>query len=377
MGNRIRTIAILFIMGLFLLLAIGGCRYSKESGVVSCLSGDLFATELDRSLQSSFAIIDQVCNPTVVTFTLSAAGDVTLGNAQVQGYAGTFREMYDTKDPSYFFQNVKSIFEADDMTLVNFEGTLTTSDNRVIKTFNLKGDPSYAGILNEGSIETVSLGNNHHMDYGQQGHDDTVAALTGVGVEYAFDTKLGYYEKNGIRVGYVSVSWIDDRETVKTYLKDGIQQLQEEGMDLIICCCHWGIERNHTIESYQQELGRSCIDWGADLVLGCHPHVLQGIECYNGKYIVYSLGNFCFGGNTNPSDKNTMIFQQTFTFANGTLKTDDNITVIPCTLSSVDSRNDYQPTPASGERAQTILTLLNQYSSDFGLSFDSEGHVIR
>lgn len=60
-------------------------------------------------------------------------------------------------------------------------------------------------------------------------------------------------------------------------------------------------------------LGRKCVDWGADLVLGSHPHVLQGIELYQGKFIVYSLANFCFGGNRNPKDKDTMIFQQQFT----------------------------------------------------------------
>ena len=96
-------------------------------------------------------------------------------------------------------------------------------------------------------------------------------------------------------------------------------RLREEGADLVIACCHWGIEGDHYPNDYQQKLAHQVIDWGADLLVGTHPHVLQGMELYNGKMICYSLGNFCFGGNRNPKDKDTAIYEQTFTFVDGVL----------------------------------------------------------
>lgn len=110
-------------------------------------------------------------------------------------------------------------------------------------------------------------------------------------------------------------------------------------------------------------LAHSAIDHGADLVLGHHPHVLQGIEVYNGKNIVYSLGNFCFGGNSNPSDKDTMIFQQTFTVQNGELVEDNVTNVIPCSLSSESGRNTYQPTPLEGEEKDRVMAKIEEFSA--------------
>ena len=309
----------------------------------------------------------------IVTLTISAAGDVSLGKLQIHDYVGTFPEMYDLKGAGYFFESVKPIFEADDMTLVNFEGVLSLSHERVEKTYNIKGDPEYVHILTEGSIEAVSLGNNHRMDYGQQGCDDTVAALEEAGVVYAYDSYVGYYETKGLTVGFVSVNEVYDGAAVEVFLEEGIARLQQEEVDLIIACCHWGNERENYPEEYQTRLGRMCIDWGADLVIGHHPHVLQGIEEYNGRYIVYSLGNFCFGGNKNPSVKDTMIFQQTFTFVNGEKQEDGDIRIIPCYISSVQTRNDYQPTPAGGDEANRIIDLVNTYSEELGLQFDYEG----
>lgn len=314
--------------------------------------------------------------PEVVSLTVSAAGDVSLGILQIHGYAGTFREMYDLQGPAYFFQNVREIFEEDDMTIVNFEGVLTESTDLVEKEYNIKGDPSYIEILPLGSIEAVSFGNNHRMDYGQQGSDDTVALFEENNIPYAYDDKIGIYETQGIRVGFVSVNEVYDGEAVEAWLEDGIKQLQEENVNLIIACCHWGIEMQKYPNDYQQELGKKCIDWGADLVLGCHPHILQGIEVYDGKFIVYSMGNFCFGGNKNPKNKETMIFQQTFTFIDGVKQEDLQAKVIPCFISSVMSRNDYCPTLAEGSDYTSILTKINTLSEPFMTKFDEDGRYI-
>ena len=301
-----------------------------------------------------------VPEPQIVTLTITAAGDVTLGNHAGQGYEGTFREMYDKKDNAYFLQNVKDIFEADDMTIVNFEGVLTFCDDLVEKEFNMKGDPEYIGILTEASVEAVSFGNNHRLDYGQQGSDDTVAAFEEAGIVYAYDNITGIYETQGIRIGFVSVNEVYDGSAVEAYLEDGIRYLrEEEQVNLVIACCHWGEERENYPEDYQKVLGHKCIDWGADLVLGAHAHVLQGVEVYKERFIAYGLANFCFGGNRNPKDKDTMIFQQTFTFVDGVKQEGQEAKVIPCSVSSVSYRNDFCPTPADGEEYTRLLGRLN------------------
>lgn len=211
------------------------------------------------------------------------------------------------------------------------------------------------------------MANNHRLDYKEQGTKDTVAALESVGIAYAYDENVDIFETKGIRIGMISVNEVGDGAAVERYIQDGIAKLREQEADLILLSCHWGIEKDNYPESYQQELGRKAIDWGVDLVIGHHPHVLQGIEEYQGKYIIYSLANFCFGANRNPSDKDTMIFRQTFHFVDGERTEETSINVIPCSVSSVTHRNDYQPTPATGEEANRIIGRINEYSRDFGV----------
>lgn len=310
--------------------------------------------------------------PEEVSITISAAGDVTLGNYLNQEYTWSFNEKYkEVQDPGYFFASVYDIFAADDMTIVNLEGPLTTSEQYNEKKYTIKGDPEYVNILTAGSVETVSMANNHRLDYTEQGTLDTVEALESVGITYAYDANVGIFETKGIRIGHISVNEVNDGVGVEKYIQDGIAKLQEEEVNLILLSCHWGIEKDNYPENYQQELGRKAIDWGVDLVIGHHPHVLQGIEKYQGKYIIYSLGNFCFGANRNPADKDTMIFQQTFHFIDGELTEETSINVIPCSVSSVTGRNDYQPTPATGENATRIIDRINEYSKDFGVQIET------
>ncbi len=318
-------------------------------------------------------------SPEEVRITVSAAGDVTLGNYIGQGYEVSFRQTYDQGvGDGYFFENVSGIFSEDDLTLVNLEGPLTRSGNFLEgQTYCISGDPEYVNILTAGSVEAVSMANNHRLDYREQGTLDTVEALEGAGILYAYDSNYCIFETRGIQIGIVSVNEVEQGAGVENYLREGVEQLREEGADLVFACCHWGIEREYYPEDYQKSLGRKCIDWGYDLVIGHHPHVLQGIEEYQGKYIVYSLGNFCFGANRNPPDKDCMIFQQTFTFLDGEKQEDREIRVIPCSVSSVGSRNDYKPTPAEGEEFRRILDKINECSRDFGVEFDQEGYLLK
>lgn len=334
-------------------------------------------------------LMDAFDKPTIEQFsiTISAAGDVTLGNYDRQAYGGSFNQMFEQQggNYAYFFQNVREIFEQDDFTIVNLEGVLTTSTSLAPgRTYNIKGDPSYKNILVEGNVEGVSMENNHRRDWGAQGTTDTVAALDSVGISYAYEENLGYYETNGIKIGWVSVNPASWGASVEEDVENGIKKLKEDGVDLILACCHWGKEGNNYPIAYQTELGRKCIDWGADLVIGHHPHVLQGIDQYNGKLIIYSLANFSFGANKNPSDKDTMIFQQTFHFQKTTTSdgevtieqlADTEAKIIPCKLSSITSKNDYCPTPQNGEAGQKIIDRVNTYSKDFGVTANKDGEL--
>ncbi|MDK2807741.1 MAG: hypothetical protein PWP24_474, partial [Clostridiales bacterium] len=160
----------------------------------------------------------------------------------------------------------------------------------------------------------------------------------------------------------------------KSEIKRQIKLCQEEETDLIIVSFHWGIEHTYQPEKKQQRIAHYAIDLGADLILGHHPHVLQGVESYKDKMIVYSLGNFCFGGNTNPSDKDTMIYRQTFVFENGSLSKASS-RIIPCSLSSVSTRNNYQPTLLSGKKRARVIHLLNERSQTFQTKVLSSGAI--
>ncbi len=330
------------------------------------------AEEQEETLPDASSMPEEI----IQTITISAAGDCSLGNHQDQEYAYSFRQVYDgIEDEGYFFANVQDYFANDDMTIVNFEGVLTYSEERdETRTYNIKGDPGYARLLTAGHIETVSFANNHRLDYGVRGSDDTVAALEAEGILYAYDKNVCVYDtEKGIRIGVVSVNEVAWGLGSEKLLEEGIGKLREQGADLILACCHWGIERENYPTENQQYLGRKCIDLGADLVIGHHPHVLQGVEEYNGKFILYSLANFCFGANRNPADKDTMIFQQTFTFIDGVKQQDRQARVIPCSVSSVKDRNNFQPTPAQGEEAARIIGRINTYSKDFGVVFGEDG----
>ena len=302
-----------------------------------------------------------------VSFTISAVGDCTFGTDENFAYEGSMPAKYDeVGDFNYFFENVKSVFEADDLTIVHFEGTLTDSTTREDKQFAFKADKSYAEILTDGFVEAANLANNHSKDYGEQSYNDTMDALDEAGItNFGYD-RVAIKKVKGIKVGLVGTYVLADGLGVKDSMEKNIQDLKDEGAQVIIASFHWGEEKAEYPNDVQVELAHAAIDAGADLVLGHHPHVLQGIEQYKGKNIVYSLGNFCFGGNMYPSDMDTMIFQQTFTLKGGKLQEDNVTNIIPCSISSVEDYNNYQPTPAAGEKETEILNKITQRSQ--GLS---------
>ncbi|MEE0343334.1 MAG: CapA family protein, partial [Eggerthellaceae bacterium] len=302
--------------------------------------------------------------PTSTSLTISFAGDCTLGTDSSFDPSTSFNAVYnDADDPAYFMKNVASIFGSDDYTIVNMEGTLTESESRQDKTFAFKGPAEYTEILKSGNIEAASLANNHSHDYGDQSYDDTIAALDDAGiVNFGYD-RIAYADVKGVKVAMIGTYMLAEGLDIKDEMVANINTAKNEGAQIIIVFTHWGIEKETVPGADQVELGHAAIDAGATIVVGSHPHVIQGYEKYNGRYIVYSLGNFCFGGNKNPSDKDCMIFQQTFTVTGNDVATDDSINVIPCSISSSSSSNNYQPTPAEGDEADRIMAKIEESNS--------------
>ena len=352
----------IFVLVFILILAgIRGCsNYMSSRQAAAKKTVSMNASE-DNSQKAS----SDSQNTDSVSLTLSVVGDCTLGTDETFDYDTSLNAYYENYGADYFLQNVKDIFSTDDLTIANFEGTLTDSDEREDKTFAFKAPASYASILTGGSVEAVNTANNHSHDYGDQSFDDTLAALDDAGIVHFGYDETAVMDVKGIKVGLVGIYELYDHLEREQQLKDNIAKVKADGAQLIVVIFHWGNETETVPDSNQTTLGRIAIDEGADLVCGHHPHVLQGIETYKGKNIVYSLGNFCFGGNSSPSDMDTMIYQQTFTIDADGVKKDNVTNIIPCSISSAayDGYNNYQPTPAEGDEATRILGKINERSS--------------
>ena len=360
----------IFVLVFILILAgIRGCsNYMSSRQAAAKKAVSMNASKDNSQKASSDSQNTDSSNATVsspVSLTLSVVGDCTLGTDETFDYDTSLNAYYENYGADYFLQNVKDIFSTDDLTIANFEGTLTDSDEREDKTFAFKAPASYASILTGGSVEAVNTANNHSHDYGEQSFNDTLAALDDAGIVHFGYDETAVMDVKGIKVGLVGIYELYDHLEREQQLKDNIAKVKADGAQLIVVIFHWGNETETVPDSNQTILGRIAIDEGADLVCGHHPHVLQGIETYKGRNIVYSLGNFCFGGNSSPSDMDTMIYQQTFTIDADGVKKDNVTNIIPCSISSAayDGYNNYQPTPAEGDEATRILGKINERSS--------------
>lgn len=320
------------------------------------------------------------------TITISAVGDCTLGRNYKMDYSDSWDDYYSRYGAKYFLQNVSEVFQKDDVTIANLEGVLSESAPRQEKFYRQKqgsysekkychlGKPDYISALTLGGVDAVSFANNHNIDYGLKGFEDTVDTCN------ACDLPVAYYD-NVVRlaisdkiVGIVSVdATYCSLDVAENYLRSAIADLRAD-CDLIVSCMHWGKNYKAFPNDEQRSLGHLCVDLGADLVIGNHAHILQGVERYKGRYIFYSLGNFTYGGRAVPRDVDTIIAQQTFTFVNGKLIIDDNVTILPCWMSTRTEINDFCPVIKDGTIASAIIEKVNTLSEGFGTSFDQQGH---
>ena len=303
----------------------------------------------------------------VRNYLFSFAGDCTIGSLlEWQGnQPGDFQSVVGD-NYAYPLSGVREIFAADDLTTVNLEGTFTGSSDAIYKPYRFRADPAYVKVLTEGSVEAVSTSNNHSGDFREEGLNDTHAALDGAGILHTHTGQpLIQTLDGGLKIGIVSYNTVESpygQDVWRNAVKTDIDPCQAAACDLIIGFMHWGtVEYLTEPEDWEVQFAHDMADWGCDLIVGGHAHILQRMEFYHDVPIFYSMGNFCYGGNLNPDDKDTIIVQAQYSrdSESGSVSRTD-LKVIPCLISTRTDKNDYCPTPCTegSEDYNRILTRL-------------------
>ena len=307
-----------------------------------------------------------------VVITITTVGDVTIGR-NVQSNSRIFQKELDRQggDINFIFRNVRHIFAEDDLTIVNFEGVLADDysipSGKRDNSFLFLAPTAYASVLPNNGVEVATIENNHIDDFGDSGRASTRQALSDAGILWADENNMAVYETQGVKIAVLAYKTFNYhwRELKTTVPRD--VAAAKETCDLVIVAYHWGTEEGASTggkayypdSNSQVDLGHITIDAGADLVIGHHSHRVNPIEQYNGKYIVYSLGNFSFAGNSKPSDMSTFIFQTRFRIKEGEIIANP-FRIIPCRISSKSNENDFTPTPYESELhiSNVINTML-------------------
>lgn len=323
--------------------------------------------------------------PVRVTF----SGDVTLG-FHVEEWADELVKKGTPKDQAlvWGFERVKHVTRASDLYVANLECPFTDKGTKLQKNFNFRARPELVAGLEAGGVDVVSLANNHLMDYGAEGLFDTLTVLDtakiarfGAGRSLAEARTPAIVDVKGVKLAFLGYFFLGDRniepkEVIATESTPGVAghftdlaamksmvaadvRAARKKADHVIPFFHWGREGRGQPEPYQVELGHAAIEAGASAVIGSHPHVLQGIEVFRGKPIVYSLGNFVFGGNWNPGDKRTALVHL--------LMTNDAVTAVEITPARSDDfpSKPCQPFIAEGVQAEEVLNHLGALSAGF------------
>ena len=283
-------------------------------------------------------------------FTFNFVGDNTLAGI---GYEATTGGNAD-----YPYKNTRQYLDGAEFNFANLECIYSDASLYSDSLFHFKSPTRNTAILKSAGIHFVTCANNHTLDYGQKGLDDTVAALEDAGIAYGLDGKSTVFTTpHGIKIGiYCGFQYVYEKTVVEE-----IDALKQQGVDLIICAFHWGVEGSYRPTAMQKSLAHAVIDAGADIVYGSHPHVLQPVEEYGGGFIMYSLANWSFGGNSRPADMDTALIQvDIIRDVDGKISV-GGYKLIPCRVSSIASYNDYCPTPfeegsAEYERVMAKLT---------------------
>ena len=323
------------------------------------------------------------------SITLVAGGDVTLG-AHYEEWVDGLRAKGQSgpEVDGWGFTEVKPLFAGADLVVVNLECPFTTRGAPIPKNFNFRARPSTVQVLVDAGVRAVTLANNHLMDYGTDGVIDTIATLDAAGIAHfgagrtlAEARKPAIVEVGGLKIAFLGylilgaahpeppVVWAtattagvaghpSDWTVVEAMVREDVAAARKQA-DLVIPFFHWGREGSKGPDAYQLALAKAAVDSGAAAVLGSHPHVLHGMERLGPAAVFYSLGNFVFGGNWNPRDKDSVLVKARFD-RSGYLGAE----LIALRTDRFPDR-PIQPYPLTGADAQAVLERLRTASSTF------------
>lgn len=306
---------------------------------------------------------------------ITAGGDCVLGSEEsTRSSPFSFDSMIERTGYDWPFSRLKDLFQTDDVTYVNLECVLKNSsaDKASGRMYNFRGPSEYTEILAQGGVDLVNIANNHYIDYGAKGKRATRDALTAAGIPYSGYGFTYIYEKDGIKIGFGGI-----RETI--YLQNPAQVdkdiavLKNAGCDAIVYACHFGKEYSRVHSELQTEIAHRAVDAGADIVIGHHPHVVQGVEIYKNCPIFYSLGNLVFGGNLTLSEFDAALARLTLDFSEGKYM-GVRVRVVPILDTGSAPANDFRPVVALDTDAERILKKM-QDDSRVLLSPDEMGFL--
>lgn len=291
--------------------------------VVACI---YLPGKIDKFFSSQNNASSDSTDTTSKNVRLTFAGDIMM--------SGHVETLLKDKGYDYAFKHVKDLFLADDYTIGNLETPITEKGTPAAnKQFVYKSSPEAVTAMKVSGIDLVNLANNHSMDQGEDGLLDTMYTLdkekmeyVGAGVNADRAYSPVFVERNGVKMAFFGfsrvvpeTSWYAGKNKVGLAVMydskravEAVQAAKKEA-DLVIVIAHWGKEKVDLPVEHQKELAQALVSAGADLIVGGHPHVLQGFEQLNGKWIAYSMGNFIFTRATQPKTWETMILQATLT----------------------------------------------------------------
>lgn len=297
---------------------------------------------------------------------LMAVGDISLGDFPFCAGFGIRSAISQGLSP---FDNIASTFSEADIVFGNLETVISDYDLNIndISSWNMRGSPDSALLLKNAGFNVINIANNHTMQHGKTAFLETVDilnkhAIEAVGLcskdkaEYA--SKPVIINSNGYAVGFLGYAFEEDvygnAETGYAFgplcnIQEDIKKLKNEA-DILIVSCHWGLEFITKPSPNTVFLGRNMIKWGADIVLGHHPHVLQGFEYYQDGIIVYSMGNFLFDMLWDNNFTQTAIF-----FFNINPDNDIQIKLIPSVI-----KNNYNIEMMNYKLEQKVKSLCDE-----------------
>ena len=273
---------------------------------------------------------------------------------------------------AYPFSGLQEVFASDDMTLVNLECVLKANRDgeRTDKQYRFRGLPSYAAVLKEGSVEQVNIANNHYIDYEAAGKKATRDALNAAEIPFSGYGYTYVWTYRGHRIGFAGC-----RETI--FLRDEeiiareTASLRQAGCEVVIYSCHWGQEYSPAHNDTQQRMAQAAADAGVDLVIGNHPHVVQGAADVDGTAVVWSLGNLMFGGTIELTTFDAALAQAELCFDHdGYAGLSLRYLPIQTSGRANEGVNDYRPVLASGEDRARIMQLIREDSQ--GIQVDGD-----